>query len=214
MLDRHYDNFNIAGFTYYDGVDVFGELKIGTELQFVPEPENKFDESAVALYYKDYKLGYVPKCKNCELSKFLNYGHADLFEIKINRVSPSDHPEQQVSVVVKITDKRKAEKAKETAVQAVETVAVQVALPATEAVTEVRVRKPRGRAAAAAKARAAAATTTAATTTTAPKASAEVKEKKPRGRKPGSKTVRTTTPVQTALVQTPPAESNTQTPSV
>ena len=111
MLDRHYDNFNIAGFTYYDGVDVFNELKIGTELYFVVEPDNKFDESAVAIYYNEYKLGYVPQNRNKYISKFLNFGHSDLFQIKINKISPSDHPEQQISVVVKI--KNKEEKIKE-----------------------------------------------------------------------------------------------------
>jgi hypothetical protein len=25
-MDRHFDNFNIAGFTYHDGVDVLDEL--------------------------------------------------------------------------------------------------------------------------------------------------------------------------------------------
>jgi hypothetical protein len=61
MLDRHYDNFNIAGFTYYDGADVFNKLKIGSGLCFAAEPDNKFDESAVAIYYNKYKLGYIPQ---------------------------------------------------------------------------------------------------------------------------------------------------------
>jgi hypothetical protein len=112
MLDRHYDNFNIAGFTYYDGVDVFNELKIGSELHFVVEPENKFDESAVAIYFRESKLGYVPQNKNKYISKFLYFGHVDLFEVKINKISPIDHPEQQVSVVVKIKSKEEIAKAR------------------------------------------------------------------------------------------------------
>jgi hypothetical protein len=241
MLDRHYDNFNIAGFTYYDGVDVFDELKIGTELQFVPEPENKFDESAVALYYKEYKLGYVPKGKNCELGKFLKCGHTDLFEIKINRISSAEHPEQQVSVVVKIKDRLKAEKAnvtlekapekavekapekavKKAPEKAIESAVAKAAesvvkkpvakAAMTDAVTEVRVKKPRGRAAAMAKARAAAAATAtvAAATTASPQAPAEVPVKKTRGRKLGSKNVKNRLPAQPAPIQTPPAELNT-----
>jgi hypothetical protein len=98
-------------YTYYDGVDVFNELKIGTELYFIAEPDNKFDECAVAIYYNEYKLGYVPQNKNKYISKFLNFGHDDLFQIKINKISPSEHPEQQISVVVKI--KNKEEKVKE-----------------------------------------------------------------------------------------------------
>jgi hypothetical protein len=109
-IDRHFDNFNIAGFTYHDGVDVFDELKIGVPLSLVPEPNNSHDAYAVAIYYKDHKLGYVPKDRNKFISKFLNFGHTDLFEVKINRVSPEDHPEQQIGVVVRITDNRNAPK--------------------------------------------------------------------------------------------------------
>jgi hypothetical protein len=106
MIDKHFDNFPIAGFTYYDGVDVFKELEIGTELYFVAEPENKHDENAVALYFKDSKLGYVPRSRNKFISKFLFYGHTDLFEIKINRVSEDSNPEGQIGVVVKIKPKK------------------------------------------------------------------------------------------------------------
>jgi hypothetical protein len=48
---------------------------------------------------------------NKYISKFLNFGHGDLFEIKNNKISPPDHPEQQVSVVVKIKIKEKRQKA-------------------------------------------------------------------------------------------------------
>ncbi|MDR2509255.1 MAG: HIRAN domain-containing protein [Spirochaetaceae bacterium] len=113
QMDRHFNDFHVAGFTYYDGVDVFAELKIGTELAFAAEPQNKYDNCAVAIYYKNYKLGYIPHGKNKYISKFLNFGHSGLFEVKINRISPEEHPEQQISVVVKIKDitqkpKRKA----------------------------------------------------------------------------------------------------------
>jgi hypothetical protein len=107
VMDKHFDNFHIAGFTYHDGVDVFGELKIGAELDFVVEPDNKYDTYAVAIYYKDHKLGYVPRGTNKYISKFLNFGHTDLFEVKINRISPEEHPEHQIGVVVKIKDNRK-----------------------------------------------------------------------------------------------------------
>ncbi|MDR3245998.1 MAG: HIRAN domain-containing protein, partial [Prevotellaceae bacterium] len=71
MNDRHFANFHIAGFTYYDGVDVFYELRIGTKLILKAEPTNQFDAYAVAIYYNDTKLGYVPREKNKEISKFL-----------------------------------------------------------------------------------------------------------------------------------------------
>lgn len=102
MTNNHFANFHIAGFTYYDGVDVFDELRVGTILQAVPEPDNPHDELAVALYYKDTKLGYIPRSCNQYISKLLNHGYTRLFDFKVNRVNPLSEPEGQVGVVVKI----------------------------------------------------------------------------------------------------------------
>jgi hypothetical protein len=105
MDDRHFSNFNMAGFTYYDGIDVFSELKVGSLLTMKSEPENKYDPSAVVIFYGDKKLGYVPKEENKLIFKFLELGYTDLFEVRINRVSPESHPEKQVGVLVRINKK-------------------------------------------------------------------------------------------------------------
>jgi len=102
MNDRHFANFHIAGFTFYDGVEVFEQLKIGVELTAKAEPENMYDPNAVALYFADTKLGFIPRESNNEISKFLKLGYTELFEFKINRVVPEAHTEKQISVVVKI----------------------------------------------------------------------------------------------------------------
>jgi len=101
MNDRHFSDFHIAGFTYYDGVDVFNDLKIGTKLFLKKEPKNPYDPKAVAVYYQKTKLGYVPQAQNEVLSKLLNLGYPDMFEVKINQISPDSHPERQVRVVVR-----------------------------------------------------------------------------------------------------------------
>ena len=49
MNDRHFADFHIAGFTYYNGVDVFENLKIGKSLSLKAEPQNRFDPHAVAI---------------------------------------------------------------------------------------------------------------------------------------------------------------------
>jgi hypothetical protein len=105
MYDRHFANFHIAGFTYYNGVDVFENLKIGAQLLLKAEPENPFDPNAVAIYYQEDKLGFVPKGENEIIRKFLNLGYTDLFEAKISQISPEAHPEKQVRVVVRIKQK-------------------------------------------------------------------------------------------------------------
>lgn len=99
-ISRHLSNFNIAGFTYWDGCITLCELKVGTLLKLVREEENKFDPNAVAIYYKEYKLGFVPRDENELISKMLDLGYADAFELRVQRVSPESHPEKQISVVL------------------------------------------------------------------------------------------------------------------
>ena len=43
MERRHFINFDIAGFTYWDGTLAFQELIIGTKLQLRREEDNKMD---------------------------------------------------------------------------------------------------------------------------------------------------------------------------
>ena len=98
----HLDNFHIAGFGYWDGCEAFEHLKIGTKLDLVRETDNPFDPYAVALYYEDYKLGFIPRGSNHDISKYLDMGLKDIFEIRITRITPEAHPENQVEVIVYI----------------------------------------------------------------------------------------------------------------
>lgn len=100
MQRRHYSTFDIAGFSYWEGCIVFNELKVGTKLTLLREEENKFDPYAVAIYYKDSKLGFIPRGSNHEISKFLEMGYTEIFEVRINRISPDVHLEHQVGVIV------------------------------------------------------------------------------------------------------------------
>lgn len=101
----HLTNFHIAGFGYWEGCEVFENLKIGSKLQLERESDNKFDPYAVALYCGEYKLGYIPRKDNHDISKFLEMGYTDIFETRITRITPDVHPEQQVEVVVHIRKK-------------------------------------------------------------------------------------------------------------
>jgi len=105
MVNQHYATFYIAGFTYWDGLEVFDELKIGAELKLEAEPTNGHDPNAVKILYGETMLGYIPRDENEEISKFLQLGYSDLFSIKINRINMEAHPEKQVCVTVKINKK-------------------------------------------------------------------------------------------------------------
>ena len=69
-MREHLAHFDIAGFTYYEGVLAFNELKIGVQLQLKLEEENKYDARAVAIYYNEFKLGFVLEG---ETELFTNY---------------------------------------------------------------------------------------------------------------------------------------------
>lgn len=98
----HLTNFHVAGFGYWDGCEAFKHLKIGTKVKLVREADNRFDPYAVAIYYKDYKLGFIPRTNNHDISKFIDMGYENIFEVRITRITPDVHPEQQLEVVVHI----------------------------------------------------------------------------------------------------------------
>ncbi|MBS9776347.1 MAG: HIRAN domain-containing protein [Fusobacterium sp.] len=104
---RYIDSFHIAGFQYYEGLEVIDELKVGTKVILIEEENNPYDAKAVAIYYKDTKLGYVPSTNNTNLSRFLHYGYSDIFEAKIQVKKLDEYPERQFRVVVKLVDNRK-----------------------------------------------------------------------------------------------------------
>lgn len=96
---RHFSHFNLAGFTYWEGSLVFNKLQIGAELRLEFESDNRYDPKAVAIYFGEHKLGYVPRSHNGPISKFLEMGHQP-FACHIQQLDPAAHPEQQVGVVV------------------------------------------------------------------------------------------------------------------
>lgn len=99
-IDKYVGHFNIAGFTYWEGCLVVQGLQVGMPLRLVREAENKFDPHAVAIYYEDYKLGYVPRSDNVMISQFLDLGYTDIFDLRVQRISLDAHPEKQVGVVL------------------------------------------------------------------------------------------------------------------
>ena len=97
---------HIAGFTYYDGLDVIGQLKLGAPVSLIMEPENPYDPDAIAIYFGKAKLGYIPKGKNALISNLLYFGHGNIIESKVNCCSIESHPEHQFRIVIRIKDNR------------------------------------------------------------------------------------------------------------
>lgn len=103
---RNVEDFHLAAFAYYDGLEVVDQLKPGTYLDLLAEPTNPYDSEAVAIFYQGKKLGYIPKDHNTLISRMMFYGHGDILEARVQMVDLTVHPERQLRVVVKFKDNR------------------------------------------------------------------------------------------------------------
>lgn len=77
--------FDIAGFRYCEGMTIqpIGSLQ-GAEVVFMHEKENNFDKDAVAIYYSNKKLGYVPKGLNRAILDLQEKNHISATVERIN----------------------------------------------------------------------------------------------------------------------------------
>lgn len=95
-------NCNLAGFGHTEGFTVLDQLKPGTKLTMVREDENRHDPDAIAIFYGELHIGYIPRQANSQLSMFLDFGHADLFECVVTSVDKDEHPNEQVQIRVNL----------------------------------------------------------------------------------------------------------------
>ena len=88
------ERFHIAGFRYYEGLDVLTRLRPGDPLTLRAEPDNPHDPRAVEVYFGRHKLGYVPRRKNAPLCRLLLQGAA--VEGRVLAVHPEADPWEMV----------------------------------------------------------------------------------------------------------------------
>lgn len=103
---REFMSFHVAGFSHWYGLEVADELKPGTSVSLVAEPDNPYDPQAVAVMYGTTKIGYVPADCNASIAQLLFFGHGSAFTAKVAQVNPTEHPEHQVRVTVFVVDAR------------------------------------------------------------------------------------------------------------
>ncbi|MGY5353681.1 HIRAN domain-containing protein [Wenyingzhuangia sp. IMCC45467] len=106
MERQRINNYHIAGFNYYEGALAFKKLKIGTKLILKPEPNNQYDKYAIAIYYRDYKLGYIPKGENRLLSILLQNNMIET-ETVVQKRAEDEHPEHQIYAITFLIIKNK-----------------------------------------------------------------------------------------------------------
>ena len=90
----------IAGFQYYQGNKVWSQLVQGQQITLQREPENTYDARAVAVYWRQEKLGFIPRLDNAAISQLLDRG--EILIASIHSLAESDNPWGRVEVRWKI----------------------------------------------------------------------------------------------------------------
>ena len=91
-------NSPLAGFRYYEGKQLWSEMKVGDALRLVREPGNSYDPNAVRVEWQGHKLGYVPRADNEALARFMDRGSKA--EARITRLKKSRNPWQRMEFEV------------------------------------------------------------------------------------------------------------------
>jgi HIRAN domain len=89
----------VAGFRHYEGMNLLETMKEGDLLALVREPENEFDNCAIALHWQDKKIGFIPAAINEMLSYLLDANALSLFAV-ITHLEKNSQPWENVAIAV------------------------------------------------------------------------------------------------------------------
>ena len=64
--------FFVAGFRHYAGMQLLPEMEVNDFLELRREPENAYDEFAIGLYWQQEKIGFIPAEENEMLARLLD----------------------------------------------------------------------------------------------------------------------------------------------
>lgn len=95
-------NTFVRGFRYYEGPSLLRALKKEKKVQLVRDYENLYDEHAIAVFFHEKKIGYLPAEKNLLLSKILDFQLLDLSG-EVLRVEPKAKEWEQLYIGVYTT---------------------------------------------------------------------------------------------------------------
>ena len=84
----------LAGFQFHEGEAAWSSMAVGAPLDLVREPDNRHDPNAVAVYFRENKLGYVPRGENGAVAQMLDRGEE--LAATISRLTVDEDPWQRV----------------------------------------------------------------------------------------------------------------------
>ena len=88
----------LAGFQHHNGRRIWRYLNEGETLRFKREPFNFHDHNAVAVYFRNEKLGYLPENQNQVAAQMLDRGETLIGKIK--QLVTSSNPQERISLQV------------------------------------------------------------------------------------------------------------------
>jgi len=88
----------VAGFQFYCGDAVWPSLRVGKKLSLVREAFNDHDRDAVAVYFQDEKLGFVPRQENRAIAQMLDRGES--LEARIAGLIDEEDPWRRIRISI------------------------------------------------------------------------------------------------------------------
>ncbi|MBK0381837.1 HIRAN domain-containing protein [Pedobacter sp. SD-b] len=96
----------VRGFRFYKGEKLLKAMKVGDMLELVREPENQYDEFAIALHFNEEKIGFVPMESNEILSRLLDSGAVEL-QAEITHIEKKAETWENVHIAISLLKESK-----------------------------------------------------------------------------------------------------------
>ena len=64
----------VVGVTFTNAQNIIPKLKPDMELKLVRQPDNPYDFNAIAVFFANHHLGYLPKALAQKLAPLIDYG--------------------------------------------------------------------------------------------------------------------------------------------
>ena len=91
----------IAGYQFYEGDWIWSSLAVGAPLKLERESKNEHDSNAVAVYFHEEQLGYVPRVENTAIAQMLDRG--EHLEARITKLKLVENPWDRVRFDILLT---------------------------------------------------------------------------------------------------------------
>ena len=89
----------VRGFQYYAGPKIINQINKSGLLEMVREPDNEFDECAIALHFEKQKIGFIPMESNEVLSVLIDTKLLNL-QAEITHIEPNADNWESIHVAI------------------------------------------------------------------------------------------------------------------